>query len=87
MESNDKKKNIIEKFIKNLDDKQIKKNYDLWSELKDIKCFVNNGNMNKLISDYVAKKSMEDYKNDLTNLLGKVIKEINLNKKDPKISL
>ena len=82
-ENNFQKKNIIKFFIKKLEDKKIKNNNDFWGQIKEIKLYVKNKEMNELIKAYVEKNNMEIFKNDLTELLKGCTKDINLKEKDP----
>ena len=77
-ENNFQKKNIIRFFIKKLEDKKIKNNNDFWGQIKEIKLYVKNKEMNELIKAYVEKNNMEIFKNDLTELLKGCTKDINL---------
>ena len=51
--------------------------------IKRKKDFVDDKELNNYIIDNVNKNNMDDYKNDIINLINPLVKEINLEGKDP----
>ena len=57
---------------------------EAWKKIrKTVKFIENNEELNELIKKYVQNNEKSEFKKDLKNLLGPVIKKINLDEKDP----
>ena len=85
IENNVIKENLIDKFMKeiNIPEGDIL-NQDFWTNIQTCNKFIDDDEvMNNNIINYVKKKSLNDYKNDLLSLLQPHVKNIELNDKDP----
>ena len=86
IENNIIKENLIYQFMKEVN---IAKNegdilnQDFWEQIKNCKTFIEDEAMNNNIINYVKDKTINDYKNDLLNLLKPHVKNINLNGQEP----
>jgi DNA-directed RNA polymerase subunit H (RpoH/RPB5) len=77
------KRNIINKIIQNLSDLSMDSLLpNIWEKIKDCKKFTDDEEMNKLMVEYVENKSIEDFRNDLVNLIKPFYEEFNLTGKD-----
>ena len=77
------KRNIINKIIQDLSDLSMDSLLpNIWEKIKDCKKFTDDEEMNKLMVEYVENKSIEDFRNDLVNLIKPFYEEFNLTGKD-----
>ena len=79
------KNKLINEMNNNLSISNEKNLYsEAWKKIqKTVKFIENNEELNELIKKYVQNNEKSEFKKDLKNLLGPVIKKINLDEKDP----